>query len=104
MLFLTIVHPFCGGGTSGFAVYEPGCETWVYENASVDEELFKFGLGTGFGAVLLLLAALGLLKLDERFQLGLLGDSESEPLSQASSSAQSGMTYDENLCDGFKPM
>ena len=73
-------------------MYEPGWETWVYENASVDEELFRLGLGTGFGAVLLLLAALCLLKLEERFQLGLLGDSESDPLSQASSSAQSGIT------------
>lgn len=103
MLFLTIVHPFCGGGTSCFAVYEPGCETCVYENASVEEELFRVGLGTGLGA-LLLLAALCLLKLEERFHLGLFGDSESDPLSQASSSAQSGMTYDENLCDGFKPI
>ncbi len=46
----------------------------------MDVELFCFGLGTGFGAV----------EDDGRlFQVGVVDDSWSEPLSQASSSPQS---------------
>lgn len=54
--------------------------------------MFSLGLGTGFGAVpdedppCLL---------EDWCQLDALGDSESEALSQASSSAQSGVTYEE---------
>ena len=65
----------------------------MYEDASVEEELFSVGLGTGFGAVVEEDAR----AFEERFQSGLLVDSESEALSQASSSPQSLIAYEENL-------
>ena len=97
--FLTIVHPFLPGW-SPLGGYELGAWTWVYENASVDEELFRVGLGTGFGAVVEDDAR----AFEERFQSGLLVDSESEALSQASSSPQSLIAYEENLFVGLRPM
>lgn len=55
----------------------------MYEDANVEDELLSVGLGTGFGAVEEDARAL------DRFQSGLLVDSESEALSHASSSPQS---------------
>lgn len=70
-----------------------GAETWVYENARVeeDEELWFFsGRGTGFGADAVDGFGLEEGTLDRD---GAAVDSESDALSQASSSAQSDAPY-----------
>ena len=73
----------------------------MYENARVDEELLRAGRGTGLGAVVEEDArALE----GARFQSCLEVDSESDALSQASSSPQSLIAYDENLVVGLRPM
>ena len=79
----TIVHPcFTAPPCSVWDGYEPGlgaCRC-VYDDASVEVELFCLGLGTGLGAV----------DADARWaHAALLDDSSSDPLSQASSSPQS---------------
>lgn len=84
---MTIVHPFFGvGGSSDRGGYELGSGAFkcVYENARVEEDELLLGLGTGFGAVVE----------DEdgdrvHEMVDWRGDSESEVLSQASSSPQS---------------
>lgn len=81
-----MVHPCFPGGwiSSACGEYELGKSTWVYEEAIVDEDLFDFSLGTGLGAVDVVVD-----RLEDCFQPEALDDSSSEPLSQASSSPQS---------------
>ena len=87
---LTIVQPFFGEletPGSPFGGYDPGlgaCK-WVYEKARVDDELDNVLLGTAFGAVIVG----GFRFPHELCRLDCRGDSESEVLSQASSSAHS---------------
>lgn len=83
-----MVQPFfVGCGCSPLGGYELGLGAWrwVYEEARVDEEeLFCPVLGTGFGELEEACFEVGGGFLDD-----LAGDSESEPLSQASSSTHS---------------
>ena len=73
---------------------------WVYDDARVDdEELFCAVRGTGLGGVEPEPEA------DPcRFHEFLVGDSESEPLSHASSSTQSVNEYEVKRLTGLRPM
>ena len=84
-----------------------GVVTWVYENARllVDGDLWGFAIGfagvDGKSVVIDLIGEIGIGLVD-----GGLMDSESDALSQASSSAQSIAAYDDRRVDvdGFNPM
>lgn len=78
----------------------------VYEDASVDEDVFNAGLTTGraaVGDVDVGLEVTDELALKDGFET-CRGDSESDALSQASSSAHSAVEYDENRLEGCNPM
>ena len=96
-----IVQPCFAGACSVRGGYELGLGafTCVYDEASVDEELFWWGFGTGFGAE------------DEEDLECVLGhpepdaSSSSEPLSQASSSPHSAaVEYEEKRVGGLIPI
>jgi hypothetical protein len=98
MLFRTTVQPFLIGGDSSARGYELGlgaCRC-VYDDESVDDDEFIAGRGTGRGALVDeiggCVAGAGAADWMREFSgdgCRGCGVSESEPLSQASSSAQS---------------